>query len=157
MHQVYARLAFLSIFSLWYEQALSFFEARGVPIIRLEDQEKTDLEKTFAFAAEKYIFSPADTILVVGGYDSMLPHFFEGCLRCCYCYSIGFRTWIVRWVRQGPSVVVSTTPSPLLAFFIKYTRPGVRSRTLLQWSAGRWHIVVYRFAGAYRLLLLRRN
>lgn len=55
-------------------EALAFFESRGVPVIRMEDQDKTDLEKSFAFALQKYDLSPQDTVLVVGAIGGRFDH-----------------------------------------------------------------------------------
>ncbi|OEH80656.1 putative thiamin pyrophosphokinase [Cyclospora cayetanensis] len=55
-------------------QALSFFSARGVPVVRLEDQDKPDLEKAFAFACEKHNFRPQDTVIIVGAIGGRFDH-----------------------------------------------------------------------------------
>ncbi|KAL8440347.1 hypothetical protein Efla_000235 [Eimeria flavescens] len=55
-------------------ESLSFFQSRGVPILKMDDQETTDLEKTFSFAAKKFGFSEADLLLVVGAIGGRFDH-----------------------------------------------------------------------------------
>ncbi|CDJ49458.1 thiamin pyrophosphokinase, putative [Eimeria brunetti] len=55
-------------------EALSFFRTRGVPVVRLPDQSQTDLEKAFAFAANKYHFAPNDTIIITGAIGGRFDH-----------------------------------------------------------------------------------
>lgn len=54
-------------------QTLAFFEERGVPVIKIQDQGLTDLEKAFTFASSKFNMSSADTLLVVGEEPQSLP------------------------------------------------------------------------------------
>lgn len=55
-------------------EALAFFEARGVPVVRMEDQQKTDLEKTFLFASAKFAFNAQDTVLIIGAIGGRFDH-----------------------------------------------------------------------------------